>query len=492
VPYNAGFALNTPSVIAYTLSGLQIVMSDGTLWKVVGNEALPRKSAVIGTAALTAPRTMAAAPGGEYAILLAGNGTAYLFDAMADDFVLSQSVVTTPVQGYFGPVAAGPRGQYFVVNGTLLNSSLTPLRTGAAGAAPRPVAAVAAVNGTLLARYTLPVLANANAVVRDTPAVELVDAGTGNPRGSFPALEGPLATQVGTQRVNLNGRTMAVDAAGTTAYVLTASGLSVVPLGPAAAAGPGQPGPGQPGAGQAQIQISQNGVVNSASYQPGLAPGSVVSIFGQNLASDAQAASTPWPRLLGGSCVTLDDAPVPLMSTSAGLINIQIPPDTKTGSHTLVVRAPDRNLASAGMTITVARYAPAVYLNPETGQAALYHADGSNVSKSRKAKRDEPLLLYATGLGATHGGTVTAGNPSPSSPLAVTDEVKVFFGDARYSQAEVIVDWSGLVPGFVGLYQLNLRIPGDHMKGDSLPVTLRIGNVSSPATGAAVPTVAVE
>ena len=71
-------------------------------------------------------------------------------------------------------------------------------------------------------------------------------------------------------------------------------------------------------------------------------------------------------------------------------------------------------------------------------------------------------------LGLTTGGKVTGGNPSPSSPLALTGTVEVFFGDPTWSQAGIIVDWSGLAPGFVGLYQLNLRVPGTHIKGDAL------------------------
>jgi len=43
----------------------------------------------------------------------------------------------------------------------------------------------------------------------------------------------------------------------------------------------------------------------------------------------------------------------------------------------------------------------------------------------------------------------------------------------------------------IGVYQLNLRIPGFHMNGDALPVTLRIGGINSPSTGPVVPTVAV-
>ena len=100
-------------------------------------------------------------------------------------------------------------------------------------------------------------------------------------------------------------------------------------------------------------------------------------------------------------------------------------------------------------------------------------------------------VIYATGLGPTKGGKVTAGNPSPSAPLAVTDKVQVFFGNPGIKEAEVIVDWSGLQAGTVGVYQINCRVPGAHVKGDSLPVTLRIGGVSSPTTGPNAPFVPV-
>src|SRR5207245_1092206 len=106
--------------------------------------------------------------------------------------------------------------------------------------------------------------------------------------------------------------------------------------------------------------------------------------------------------------------------------------------------------------------------------------------------RDERLVIYATGLGVTKGGKVTAGAPAPSNPLAVTDKVQVFFGNPGYKEAEQIVEWSGLVPGMVGLNQINIRVPGAHIRGDALPVTLRIGGVNSPTIGVAAPKVAVD
>ena len=141
------------------------------------------------------------------------------------------------------------------------------------------------------------------------------------------------------------------------------------------------------------------------------------------------------------------------------------------------------------MNVTVAKYAPAIFVDAQG--PAIFHKDGNRVNKQHPASRDEPLTIYATGLGVTTGGRVTAGSPSPSSPLAVTAPIKLYFGNPNMSQAGIIVDWSGLLPGSIGVYQINCRIPGTHIKGDALPVTLRIGGVDSPTTGPTAATVYV-
>ena len=65
--------------------------------------------------------------------------------------------------------------------------------------------------------------------------------------------------------------------------------------------------------------------------------------------------------------------------------------------------------------------------------------------------------------------------------------VKVFIGDATIREAEMIVEWSGFAPGFVGLNQVNIRVHGDRIRGDRLPVSIRVGNASSALTGPLVP-----
>jgi uncharacterized protein (TIGR03437 family) len=476
LPFNSAAALITPSIIAAGMRGAQVIMNNGTIWKIVGNDAVPRNvSPIIGAATVAAPRTMTATPGGDYMILLAGNGFVYLYDSISDEFIQGRQIFNNPITGFYGPLAAGPRGQYYVVNGIILNQSLTPV--GPATAA-RPISAVSAGTGNTYVRFAQPLRPNANAVVTEAPAIEIVDINSGATVRTLSALEGPITTQIGNTRVNVNGRTLAVDVAGTTAYALTTSGLTVVPLDPPDL--------------RERPTVNPGGAVSLSSYVPAFAPGSLISIFGRGLGESDTFSRTPLPAIMGGACVTLNNQPLPLLMTSAGQVNAQIPHEFAAGRYPLVIRSVDRKMASVAQTISVARYAPAVFADPETRRAFVFHADGRPVTPDNPAKRDEPLVMYATGLGPTTGGRVASGMPAPSEPLAEVSDVKVFFGDVRYRQAEIIVDWAGLTPGYVGLYQMNLRVPGDHMRGDELPVTLRVGGVESQKSGPVVPVIAVD
>jgi uncharacterized protein (TIGR03437 family) len=493
IPFNANFALVTPQIISNSQRGPQVLMSDGTLWKMVGNTVTPRvlNPSVFGTTrSIAAPQSMTATPDGSFVLVLAGNGTAYLYDSSVDDFVSARSVLGTPVTGYFGPIAAGPNGQYYLTDDQILNQSLTSVGNNAGGGptaggglpAPggpattgRPVAAVAAVGPTSFARYSLPVRASAAVAPTDAGLIEIVDVATQRTTASANGLEGPLTSAIGTARAIVSGRTMAVDQGGTTAYVLTASGLSLIPLTPA---------------GQNTPAISNNGVVNTANFTPAVAPGGLISVFGRNLSQNGAASGSPLPTVMGGACVTLNNAALPVLATSSGQINAEIPSTLAAGRYPLVVRSLAGQAASAAVTVTVSKYAPAIFIDAQG--PAIFHKDGTRVDKNHPASRDEPLTIYATGLGVTTGGKVTAGQPSPASPLAVTAAVQLFFGDPTIKQAAVIVDWSGLLPGSFGIYQINARVPGFHLKGDALPVTLRIGGVSSATSGSGAALVYVD
>jgi len=487
-PFNAAIGIANPVAIATSSRGPQFILSDGSWWRVDSTgQAIPRalNSTIFGTARTIpggnpAQWSMAATPGGEFVLVVNGAGAAYLYSALQgdDDFILTKAL--NGLVGYIGPITAGPQGKYYTIGGTFLNASLTPVQGSLNGLSPanRLVPAVAAISASQVALFTVPVRANAAAVAPDAGLIELFDPTTGTSAGSAPTLEGPSVALTGTARTAAFSRTLAYDAAGATAYVLTTSGLSIVKM----------PQPGVP-ASVLRPTVNAGGVVSAGDNSPGLAPGEIISIFGKNFGS-GQTASPPLPTVLGGVCVTLNNQPIPLSMSAPGQINAQIPVTLAAGRYPLVIRSIDNQAISSASTVTVSKYAPAVLVG-DNGQAAIMHTNGQFVNQSKPAKRDETLLIYAAGLGVTHGGAVTTGNAAPADPLAVTDTVQVFFGNPLYKQAAMIVRSSTLVPGMVGLAQITITIPGFHEKGASLPVTLKIGGVSSSISGALAPYVSV-
>ena len=243
LPFDASITLSTPQTIASSSRGPQFVMSNGTIWKVDGAQAIPRalNPAVFGTGATTVSGSsgratafwsLAASPDGGYILMMTGSGNAYLYNDTIDDFTLNKQVLTPPLAGYLGPVTAGPQGSYYAIGGTLLNASLTPVAGGTNGstAAGRPVAAVTAVSANVVAEFTQPVRASATSAITDAGKIELYNPLTGGSVGTAPALEGAPSVVTGTGSVSTFGRTLAVDSAGSSAYALTATGLSIIPL----------------------------------------------------------------------------------------------------------------------------------------------------------------------------------------------------------------------------------------------------------------------
>src|SRR5208283_1970249 len=126
------------------------------------------------------PVSMVSTADNSSVFVLGGSGTGYLYSAAADNFVETQTVVTS-LLGYYGAVAAGPAGQYYVAGPNLLNSSLTliassasstttttptPITPGGPGfpgpigpassSTSRPVAAVGAATATSFLRFSMP------------------------------------------------------------------------------------------------------------------------------------------------------------------------------------------------------------------------------------------------------------------------------------------------------------------------------------------------
>jgi uncharacterized protein (TIGR03437 family) len=202
--------------------------------------------------------------------------------------------------------------------------------------------------------------------------------------------------------------------------------------------------------------VPAGGVVNGASFSPApnnaASPGQIVSIFGTNLAVGGPYGATalPLPVRLGTTAVRFGTRDMPLFYVSSSQINAQIPPEEgSAGARNVTVV--QGTVMSAEVPVQMAATAPGVFTIPPggAGRGAILHADFTPVDATKPAASGEVVLIFCTGLGQT--------NPAGFVSSAVS--VTVGGQPAR-------VDFAGLAPGFVGLYQINAAVPavsgGDH------------------------------
>lgn len=224
-------------------------------------------------------------------------------------------------------------------------------------------------------------------------------------------------------------------------------------------------------------------VVNGASFQPGIAAGSWVTIRGTNLAS----ATRTWradeivegrlPLSLDGVSVKINNRDAAVYFISPTQINVQAPSDTALGDVPVVVTTPAG--ASAPAMARLQAFAPAFFLWQERFAVAT-RADFSLVGPpnlfpgltTTPARPGEVVILWGTGFGPT--------NPEIPAGRAVEGLATVAtVPTVRIGGAGVEFISGALTPGAAGLYQIAVRVPESAADGD-IPVVVEFGGTRSP------------
>ncbi len=225
----------------------------------------------------------------------------------------------------------------------------------------------------------------------------------------------------------------------------------------------------------------------SAAYPEGgavLGQRSISSLYGTNLSALAADADLgpPLPFSLGGTSMIIAGNDVPLFFVSPGLVNFQVPFLNVSGPSKVPLTI-NQGGQSTTVTVTVQPYAPALFTTNGggTGQAAAEIANTASIAApvgafpgSRPIHIAEYLSIYCTGLGDVTNRP-TLGSAAKASPLSTT------LASPAVSIGGVpgVVSFSGLAPGFAGLYLVNVRIPDTAPLGSAVPIVLAIGGFTS-------------
>jgi uncharacterized protein (TIGR03437 family) len=165
------------------------------------------------------------------------------------------------------------------------------------------------------------------------------------------------------------------------------------------------------------------------------------------------------PRQLLATSVTIGGVASPLIAVAnvngSEQINFQVPWETA-GHASAQVVVTSNGVSSQPVQVTVHAAQPGVFTVDGMNAVALHGAKNQPISAASPAAKGEVIVLYATGLGPVTNQPAT-GNPASGAALSkttLTTSVSIGSKDAA-------VSFSGLTPGYVGLYQINLTVPSN-------------------------------
>jgi uncharacterized protein (TIGR03437 family) len=183
------------------------------------------------------------------------------------------------------------------------------------------------------------------------------------------------------------------------------------------------------------------------------------------------------PTVVGDTRVLVNDRPAPIHFVSPSQINFIVPKDTPTsGTVEVIVERPSTGQVLAAGFAEMDIVAPAVFAGAGgRGQVAALNQDNSVNSPSNAAARGSVITIYATGLG------VLPGSPGDGVPadtaIQTTGSLQVIIGTAAVPAANI--KYTGLAPGLISVWQINVEIPNSVPPGNTTAFGLRYRDTSA-------------
>jgi uncharacterized protein (TIGR03437 family) len=196
--------------------------------------------------------------------------------------------------------------------------------------------------------------------------------------------------------------------------------------------------------------------VNGASFASPISPGEWATVFGDfSGVAAALADSLPYQTTLGGAQVQVNGVPAPLLAVSPSQINFQVPSATTLGNARIAISVPGQDTATG--TVPVVSSSPGIFLtdflSPDRPGAVLTQSN-QLTNPTVRAARNEVIQIFANGAGPLTQ-TPADGAAAPLLLLAQT----ILTPTVYIGNEQATVQFSGLAPGYVGVWQINALVP---------------------------------
>jgi uncharacterized protein (TIGR03437 family) len=222
--------------------------------------------------------------------------------------------------------------------------------------------------------------------------------------------------------------------------------------------------------------------VNAATQvSGGIAPGSLISIYGADLGPTAgvgplvEDTTGLISTQRGGAEVRVNEVAAPLLFVRSDQVNLQVPFEIA-GSASAKFSISNAGVVSKIVEVPVQATSPGFFTadGSGTGLVAAVNEDGTINSGTNPALRGSIVTLFLTGQGVV-APPIRTGELGPSNDFPLPAQSV----SANIGSRAATVLFAGIAPQFLGLLQVNARVASDAATG-LVPVSVQIGESASP------------